>query len=509
MKMIRYRSQKIILYFAVFLLFSSTSEAARSWKVRQSMLTARNHLVAGVVNGKIYAIGGDGMTTNEEYNPITNSWATKTSMPTTRYWGFAAGTVAGKIYAIGGADAGFYLKTNEEYDPSADTWTAKTDVPTERFGLTIGVVGNKLYAIGGYNSTGVLSTNEEYDPVADSWTTKTPMPTARYYLTASVSGNKIYLIGGYNSGIGGYLSTVEEYDPATDTWTTKASMLTARGELASESINDTIYAVGGWDGANDLATAEAYIPADDNWQTCPPMPTERSGLACSFISESLYAIGGLQGFNYLTTNEQYSPDPTNIEIPSFYARAGNSYVKIHWEIPSENGYELYKILKKSGNNYKQIARIPAKGNSPSCQFYSYRDRNVNPGNRYEYKLVIVKTNGSTKSYGPVSAVIPASKPFLSISPNPFTSTTVISYSSLVINDQLPMTNDLQCLALRIYDASGKLVKSFSLFTPHSSLIGSVSWDGRDNAGRILPSGIYFCNINVNSSVVRTRITLLR
>ncbi len=497
--MTKHLCAKTLLCFIVFSLIASATQAARSWKTKQPMLTARNHLAIGVVNSKIYAIGGDGMTTNEEYNPVTNSWTAKSPMPSVRYWGFACGVVQGKIYAIGGADAGLYLKTNEEYDPSTDTWTPKTDMSTERFGLAVTVVGNKLYAIGGYNSTGVLSTNEEYDPVTNSWTTKTPMPTARYYLTASVAANKIYLIGGYNPGTG-YLSVVEEYDPATDTWTSRTSMPTARGELASESINDTIYAVGGWNGAIDLATAEAYIPASDAWQACPSMPTARSGLAAGNIVDSLYAIGGLQGFSYLTANEQYSPDVTSIQIPSFFVQVGKSCIEIRWRVSLESGLEFYRILKKTKAKYEEIAVFPSGDPSPSPQSYSYRDNDVKSGNKYEYKLGVVKTNGNTQWYGPVSAIVPTSKPFLRISPNPFTSTTVISYSSLVINDQLPMTNDLQYPALRIYDASGRLVKSFSLLSPHSSLITSLTWDGKDDAGKFLSSGIYYSIVKQGGGV---------
>jgi len=46
-------------------------------------------------------------------------WATKTSMPTARY-GLAIGVVNNKIYAIGGYN-GAYLSTNEEYDPATNS----------------------------------------------------------------------------------------------------------------------------------------------------------------------------------------------------------------------------------------------------------------------------------------------------------------------------------------------------------------------------------------------------
>jgi hypothetical protein len=80
---------------------------------------------------------------------------------------------------------------------------------------------------------------------------------------------------------------------------------------------------------------------------------------------------------------------------------------------------------------------------------------------------------------------------LKIYPNPFRKSTVISYSSLVINDQLPVTNDLQCPALRIYDVSGRLVKDFSCTTSYAHRPTHIIWDGTDTKGEKVNTGIYF------------------
>ena len=76
------------------------------------------------INGKLYAIGGHsgvgGIRTNEEYDPVTNSWTTKTGMPTARYYHTAA-SINGKLYAIGGFDGVNGLSTTEAYDPVTDS----------------------------------------------------------------------------------------------------------------------------------------------------------------------------------------------------------------------------------------------------------------------------------------------------------------------------------------------------------------------------------------------------
>lgn len=49
-------------------------------------------------------------------------------------------------------------------------------------------------------------------------------------------------------------------------------------------------------------------------------------------------------------------------------------------------------------------------------------------------------------------------------------------------------------ALKIYDASGRVVKSFD---PKACILNresAVIWDGSDDAGRVVPAGIYFCRL---------------
>jgi len=77
---------------------------------------------------------------------------------------------------------------------------------------------------------------------------------------------------------------------------------------------------------------------------------------------------------------------------------------------------------------------------------------------------------------------------LSAYPNPFNSSTSISYRGLVDGSSL-------C----IYDIAGRLVRIISL----DSKSGNVTWDAKDNAGRTISSGVYFVrasNSNIQSSL---------
>jgi len=270
------------------------------------MPTGRWDLSTSVVDRKIYAIGGAGpvyqaLHTVEVYDPATDTWTTKSDMPTARQ-GLSTTVVDGKIYAIGGGAAGSEnyssvetYTTVEEYDPATDTWTTKSPMPTSRFIHSANVVDGKIYIIGGW-AAGVIGygvrTVEVYDPATDTWTQKDDMPRGISAGFSSVVDGKIYVFGGYGGS-----ERVDEYDPATDTWTQKSDMPTKRHALSTSTLDGKIYAIGGYipgvHGYPGVTTVEVYDPATDTWTTALDMPTGRFGPRTSVVDGKIYVIGGM------------------------------------------------------------------------------------------------------------------------------------------------------------------------------------------------------------------------
>jgi len=312
------RTISLVLVLALGLASVSLS-AEDTWTKKTDMPTARNVLSNSVVDGKIYAIGGDGgsggLSTVEAYDPVTDTWTRKANMPMVR-GAAASSAVNGRIYVIGG-NAGPYgalYSSVIEYDATTDTWTRKADIPTPRICVSSSVVNGKIYAIGGaltYPGGPPLSTVEEYDPATDTWTRKADMPTARAYLSTSAVNGKIYAIGGTLINPEWYrgISTVEEYNPATNTWTKKADMPTGRTYFSTSVVNGKIYAIGGFTTRdNHLSPVEEYDPATDTWTRKADIPTARSGLSTSMVNGKIYAIGGWVGSGTaISTVEEYEP----------------------------------------------------------------------------------------------------------------------------------------------------------------------------------------------------------
>lgn len=187
--------------------------AADRWQKRAPLAAPRGALAVAVLDGRIYAMGGEqfkGATQSDGYEPVSdvavydpksNAWEVLPPMKQRRDH-LVAGAIGGRVYAVGGRDRPNYTLQNiEEYNPATRAWTARAPMPTGRSGGTAAVVNNRLYVFGGEGnadntSLGTFNQVEVYDPARDAWTELAPMPLPRHAIGAGVVGNRIYLPGG-------------------------------------------------------------------------------------------------------------------------------------------------------------------------------------------------------------------------------------------------------------------------------------------------------------------------
>ena len=233
-----------------------------SWTRKATMPTARRFLAASAVDGIIYVIGGGGMGAPvtgavEAYDPKTDKWVVKTKMPTPRCYP-AACAVDGIIYTIGGAIAPsgspVYMPTVEAYDPKTDHWTPKADLPTAEAVGAVNAVNGLIYACYGKDTFA-------YDPKTDSWTTKAPIPdlSLNSYLTASSAvGGMVYLFGGEPADSCTACDLTLAYDPVQDRFSAKRKMpMTCLGAAAA-TIDGKIYVADGLSADPLCGKAVAY-----------------------------------------------------------------------------------------------------------------------------------------------------------------------------------------------------------------------------------------------------------
>ena len=212
--------------------------AAKSWEAVAPMTSARAGLGVAVLDGKLYAVGGcnnnrnprarsyDHLSSVERYDPATNAWEVVAPMAVERL-DPAVTVIDGKLYAAGGQGLAGRLSSVERYDPAANAWEEVAPMTLARMEHAMAVLDSKLYAMGGYgNDDGRLSSVERYDPALNAWEAVAPMVKARSGCGVAALDGKLYAVGG--SSPAGDLSSVERYDPATNAWEEVASMAKAR-----------------------------------------------------------------------------------------------------------------------------------------------------------------------------------------------------------------------------------------------------------------------------------------
>jgi N-acetylneuraminic acid mutarotase len=193
--------------------------AADTYKALAPMPGKRCSAIAENVGGKIYVIGGvttmDNTTdvafngqgparvlgVNQVYDPATNTWTNKSPMPTGRNHAFS-GVVNGKIYVIGGRIGHGFVTTSsntdvvEEYDPAKDP----------RSGGGWATYNGKIYVAGGEvqneRYSAAFRSLETYDPVANRWDILPSLPGAVHGNAVAFIGNKLHTVSGKMEGGG-------------------------------------------------------------------------------------------------------------------------------------------------------------------------------------------------------------------------------------------------------------------------------------------------------------------
>lgn len=230
---------------------------------------------ANVINGKIYLVGGlnssGGFTSSlYVYNPATNTWSSKASLPVKTTHG-VSGVIEGKLYVLVSDCDGCetrYVRRLYRYDPISNSWTRRADCPRQHVSPAGNVIGGKLYVASGRDKNQVPQTSlDVYDPATNTWTAKAPLPVPRIAAPAAVLANNLYILGGKDA-VDGDASMVA-YDPATNTWKDKAPMLAPWEGPAARTVTykgvSHILKVGGFDGQTS-GSLEMYTPLSHLWQ---------------------------------------------------------------------------------------------------------------------------------------------------------------------------------------------------------------------------------------------------
>ena len=196
-----------------------------------------------------------------------------------------------------------------------------------------------------------------------------------------------------------------------------------------------------------------------------------------------------------------------VELTSFTATAGDGQVTLRWYTESEIENLGFNIYRSANSNVKFLMindeLIPGAGNSSSRHEYEYVDKDLTNGVKYWYKLEDVDYSGNTELHGSVSAT-PVKKAdpkefrLYPNYPNPFNPFTTISYD----------LSEEGYVVLSIYNMRGEKVATLMQGNQEAGSY-QMNWDGINQNGEIVSSGIYFLRIASGSYCKTSKMVFIR
>ena len=385
-------------------------------------------------------------------------WMNLPDMPTARY-GHCSVIFQDKVWIIGGKSGlNMTLCEIDCFDLSTGQWVSGApDMNNPRYNASAVVYQNKIFVIGGSGFLqNKLKAVEYFDPQSGNWHEFTPLNYEREGMTSVVLQDTLYVIGGHsNNGLVPVpLDIIEYWDQGSSSWkiSEKWHLQTARVAMQSVVVDSTVFTFGGVSVA-PLNQLEVFQSGSGS-RLLNPSPRARFYFAGAAAGDTLFSFGGYGISGTLDSIDIYDIQNdiwTTWDITLTSPRAGLSAV-----------------------NYKG-------------DFYLFGGISESNG---------VLNIAQRLEYFPATAVVDIDIPnlpdhfgLLGNYPNPFNAGTTIKFQVAATEEQVQ---------LLIFNILGKRVRIYDLgsFAPG---LQQIHWNGCDENGRPVESGIYFAHLKTAKS----------
>jgi hypothetical protein len=252
-----------------------------------------------------------------------------------------------------------------------------------------------------------------------------------------------------------------------------------------EMLNFDVYFAGGTDANHPLQLIGTTMA-----HSFPVGPlTEHTRYFWRVVArDSYWEVKGLEWyFDYGTVPVLFS---------RFDARQAGDHVEVSWLLHSDEAMDSYTLFRREAASQPliAIANAPVTGAEGS-----YVDKSVEAGKTYHYELLVRTTDGDDFR-SPVATVSTAAIGLVLHQnvPNPFNPQTAIRYD-------LPSAARVR---LSIVDVSGRRIRTL-VDEPQAAGTREALWNGRDDAGNAVSSGVYFYVLDVGKQCLTRKLVLLK
>ena len=193
------------------------------------------------------------------------------------------------------------------------------------------------------------------------------------------------------------------------------------------------------------------------------------------------AFAGYSSSTIHTVSFSNRDAPLPVELSSFTANVNINNVELTWKTATEVNNNGFEVQRKEGSTESGVGRwekvgfVHGHGNSNSPKEYSYTDKNLTGGTKFQYRLKQIDNDGKYEYSKEVEVkVVPKDINLLQNYPNPFNPVTEIKFT-------LP---EAAKVTLRVYNIIGQEVANLVNGIEEAGF-HSIKFEGSN-----LPSGTY-------------------
>jgi hypothetical protein len=225
---------------------------------------------------------------------------------------------------------------------------------------------------------------------------------------------------------------------------------------------------------------------------------ESHRLACGYTdADSALFRTGIAGketqVNWILPTDVYIP----VLISGFHVDTSPTAAELSWQLLADEPILGFRILRAAQG--QPIAVLPEQTGMLPPEARSFNDAGVTAGRSYQYTLIAVREDGSPVSSGTIAASIPAWTTVLHQNyPNPFNPATTISFTLA----------EKSRVNLSIYTPEGKQVVTL-VDQNLPAGFKTVPWDGKDSAGNVMSTGVYFYRLKAGKTILSRKMVYLK
>jgi hypothetical protein len=261
-----------------------------------------------------------------------------------------------------------------------------------------------------------------------------------------------------------------------------------------------------FDLAPNVASTVTWLQPADIHVTAPAdMPTSLVLSFPAFVPPGVYT-----GKMFLETNAPATPvvtipvtydlRTTDVALQDLQAVQEQGDVVVRWRTTREIDVAAFRVHRgRDGGAFEPLSPdvVPA-----AQRDYEFRDPAVEPGT-YTYRIGEVSSDGDVTLHGAVEITVAHAAPAVSFLdpavPNPFNPTTTLRFGVAVAGP----------VEVVVYDTRGRRTRTLWRADHVEAGFRHVSWDGRDDHGQRVASGVYYAHMRTAGRAFTRRLTLVK